>query len=372
MHFSINRKYFYDKLSIVSRAISVFSPLPALSGICIDVTEDRIVLTGSDSNISIRSTITPGELNQLVIEAPGSIIIESKYLLEIVRKMDCMLVDVDLVDNYLVRLSSDNGLFNLNGIEADEYPNVDFSRPALNFRMKSDVLRKIASQTSFACSDKDQRPVLTGVNFKSFDNILHCSATDSYRLARKLVYFDEIPEFNITIPSKSLTEVIRSVAEDEDIDIFVSNKKVQFVFGNTIIQSRLIDGTFPDVDRIIPTNFVADMTISSSELAGVIDRTNFIRNEKKHLVKLELSEKICRIKTSSNEIGNSNEILVDYEYHGEDLTMSCNGTYMLDAIRALAGEQVQLQFSGLMKPIRISDPKDDSALMIVVPVRSYD
>ncbi|MBP3870895.1 MAG: DNA polymerase III subunit beta [Faecalicoccus sp.] len=372
MHFSINRKYFYDKLSIVSRAISVFSPLPALSGICIDVQSDRIILTGSDSNISIRSTIVAGELNQLMIEDTGSIIIESKYLLEIVRKMDCMIVDVDLIDNYLVRLSSDNGLFNLNGIEADEYPNVDFSQPSINFRIKNDVLRKIVSQTSFACSDKDQRPVLTGVNFKSFDNILHCSATDSYRLARKLVYFDQLPEFNITIPAKSLTEVVRSVSEEEEIDIYASTKKIQFVFDNTIIQSRLIDGTFPDVDRIIPTSSVADMTISASELAGVIDRTNFIRNEKQHLVKLEFSEKICRIKTSSSEIGNSNEVLVDYEYKGEDMTMSCNGTFMLDAIRALSSEQVRLQFSGLMKPIRISDPKDESVLMIIVPIRSYD
>ena len=94
MHFSIDRKYFYEKLSVVSRAISVFSPLPALSGICIDVKSDQIILTGSDSNVSIRSTIVRGELNQLDIDSTGSIVIESKYLLEIIRKMDCTMVEL--------------------------------------------------------------------------------------------------------------------------------------------------------------------------------------------------------------------------------------------------------------------------------------
>ena len=126
MHFSIDRKYFYDKLSVVSRAISVFSPIPALSGICIQVEEDQIVLTGSDSNISIRSTILKGELNQLQIESTGSIVVESKYLLEIVRKLDCAIIDMEQIDHSLVRLSSINGQFQLNSIRAQEYPSIDF------------------------------------------------------------------------------------------------------------------------------------------------------------------------------------------------------------------------------------------------------
>ena len=326
MHFSIDRKYFYEKLSVVSRAISVFSPLPALSGICIDVKSDQIILTGSDSNVSIRSTIVRGELNQLDIDSTGSIVIESKYLLEIIRKMDCTMVELELVDYSLVRISSDNGQFNLNG-----------------------------------------------VNFKASNNTLYCSGTDSYRLARKVLPLQINHEFNITIPSKSLNEVVRSINEDEEsIHIYVDSKKAQFIFDKTIIQTRLIDGTFPDVDRIIPTSFISSMVIDSKELAGVIDRTNFIRNEKIHLIKLECSSEITRIKTSSSEIGNSDEVLTNCEYTGEDITLSCNGTFMLDAIKALNSEKVKLEFSGLMKPIKIYDPEDDSVIMVIVPIRSYD
>lgn len=373
MHFSIDRKYFLDKLNIVARAISVFSPLPALSGICIDVKGDQIVLTGSDSNISIRSTIVKGELNQLTIEATGSIVIESKYLLEIIRKMDCTMVEIEVIDYSLVRISSDNGQFNLNGIQANEYPNIDFTQPTNSFNLKPSDLKAIVTQTSFACSDKDTRPVLNGVNFKVLDNTLYCSGTDSYRLARKVLPLESSQDFNITIPSKSLMEVVRSISDDEEsVSIYVDNKKTQFIFDKTIIQTRLIDGTFPDVDRIIPTSSISTMVIDSRELAGVIDRTNFIRNEKIHLIKLECSSEITRIKTSSSEIGNSDEILTNCVYNGEDIRLSCNGTFMLDAIKALGSEKVQLNFSGLMKPIKIFNPDDDSVLMVIVPIRSYD
>ena len=205
MHFSIDRKYFYDKLSIVSRAISVFSPLPALSGICIDLKDGSMILTGSDSNISIRTVIVPGELNNLDIEEEGSIIIDSKYLLEIVRKLDCKNIEIEVIDYSLVRISSDNGQFNLNGIRSNEYPDIDFTQPNHHFVLKATDLKSIVSQTAFACSDKDQRPVLTGVNFNSQSNMLYCSGTDSYRLARKTIELNSSQDFNITIPSKSLT-----------------------------------------------------------------------------------------------------------------------------------------------------------------------
>lgn len=373
MHFSIDRKFFYEKLNLVSRAISTFSPIPALSGVCIDVKDDHIVLTGSDSNISIRTTIWKGELNQLQIEESGSIVIEAKYLLEIVRKLDCATIEIERIDHSLVRLSSVNGQFHLNGIQAQEYPAIDFQAPPYSFKMNGAQLKKVVAQTAFACSDKDQRPVLTGVNFHAHDNALYCSATDSYRLARKVVECQGIHDFNITIPAKSLMEVTRSIEDDEaEIEIFVDHKKAQFVLDKTIIQTRLVDGTFPDVERIIPKDSVAVMEVSAHELANVIDRTNFIRNDKIHQIKMECTPEICRIKTSSIEIGNSDEILTDCEYKGDDLTLSCNGSFMLDAIRALNSEKVKLEFSGYMKPIRIYDPEDLSTLMIVVPIRSYD
>ncbi|MEE1354360.1 MAG: DNA polymerase III subunit beta [Absicoccus porci] len=373
MKFTIDRKYFYNQLSIVSRAISSFSPLPALSGICINVQDDHIVLTGSDSNISIRTYIYKGEENQLQIASTGSIVLESRYLLEIIHKIESTIVELEVMDFELVRITSTNGKFNLNGMEASQYPNIDFDQPSNMIELSKDTLSQIVSQTAFACSENDQRPVLSGVNFSAKDGYLYCSGTDSYRLARKTITLNENANFNITIPSKSLQEVVRSLSEDIDkVQLYIDSKKAQFVFGKTIFQTRLLDGTFPSVEKIIPTSSVASMVVDAHELASVIDRTNFIRNDKVHLVKLECSPEIVRIKTNSTEIGSSDEVLTDCMYKGDNLTLTCNGSYILDAIRALSGSKVDLEFSGDMRPIRILNPEDDSIVIVVVPVRSYD
>ena len=134
----------------------------------------------------------------------------------------------------------------------------------------------------------------------------------------------------------------------------------------------MIDGTFPDVQRIIPTSCVSKMLVDSYEIAGTIDRTNFIRNDKVHLIKLECTPQETHVKTYSSEIGNSDEVLTKCEYEGEEISLTCNGTYMLDAIKALGCEKVLIEFSGFMKPIKVSNPEDASVLMILVPIRSYD
>ncbi len=372
MKFSIDRKFFFEKLNVVSRAISVFSPLPALSGICIDVDQDHIVLTGSDANILIRTEIYSGELNQLHIEEPGSIIVESKYLLEIVRKIDSSIVDFELIDYHLVRISSKNGQFNLNGIQASEYPDVDLSRPSNTLVFKTSDLKDIVNQTAFACGEDEQRPTLNGVNFQVEANKLYCTGTDSYRMAHKMIDIESSNSFDITIPKKSLQDLIHSLSEDvEEIEFYADNKKVQFVFDKTIFQTRLLEGAYPDIKRIIPKSYVASMDVSARELANVIDRTNFIRNDKIHLIRLECSESITRIKTSSTEIGNSDEVLTDCIYSGEDLKMTYNGTYLLDAIKALNCETVRLEFSSQEGPVRIFDPNNENTIMVAVPIRSY-
>lgn len=373
MKFTIDRKYFFNKLSIVARAISVFSPLPALSGICIDVKEDQIVLTGSNSTVSIQTIIYPGELNQLQIISTGSIIMESKFLLEIVRKIDSTMIDIELKDFELVHIVSQNGEFNLNGMEAGQYPNIDFTQPESCISLDSNTLKDIVNQTAYACSENEQRPVLNGVNFNVKDTTLYCSGTDSYRLARKTIQLDQGANFNVTIPNKSLVEVVRSLSEDnEKVDLYVDSKKAQFIFGQTIFQTRLLDGSFPNIETIIPTTSVASMHVSSHELSSVIDRTNFIRNDKIHLVKLVCSDDVVRIKTYSSEIGNSDEVLTNCSYQGEALTLTCNGSFILDAIRALNCDEVNLEFSGPKHPIRILNPEDSSVVMVIVPVRSFD
>ncbi|NLC42409.1 MAG: DNA polymerase III subunit beta, partial [Erysipelothrix sp.] len=254
MQFNISKSSFNSALNLVSRAIAVNSPLPALSGIKLELSEDELTLTGSDADLSIKKMIPANEeSNSLDIKEPGSIVLEARYLLDIVRKMDSDIIHFEIVDGTLVKISGNAVQFNLNGTRASSYPAIDFSTPEMQFSIKADELGTIINQTLFATSDKETRPVLTGINFNYNLQELMVVATDSYRLARKHVLLSSIDTpFNATIPRKVLGEITKVLDEEENMLIAIDHKKVQFINDHNVVQSSLLDGIYPETNRLIP------------------------------------------------------------------------------------------------------------------------
>ena len=174
MDFNINRLVLLDALTKVSRAVSLKSPLPILTGIKFDLLEDGLVLTASDSDISIQTTINVG----IIINQTGSVVLSSKYILEIIRKIDGDTVHIQVVDGTLTRITSESSLFDLNGSKSFDFPRIDLNKNGKHFSMKSYDFKKIIEKTLFATSEQETRPVLTGVNFKVDQHQLVCIATD--------------------------------------------------------------------------------------------------------------------------------------------------------------------------------------------------
>lgn len=371
MYFKISKKEFYNALSVVSRAISTFSPLPAFSGVKIDAKADYLILTGSDSDVSIQTKLTKKEDCTLTIHDMGSIVIEAKYILEIVRKIDADEIEFEIMDGSMIKISGNTAEFRINGMKASEYPAIDFSKPKECFTLQTETLKKIILQTSFATSDKETRPALTGVNFHCSDNLLNCVATDSYRLAKKCIQLENNLNFNITIPSKSLLEVVKTLENEGDVEIAVNDKKAQFYIQDTIIQTRLIDGVFPETNRLIPLQFEYELTMDARDLLNAIDRASFIKNDGVSVIKFSLSEHECVLTSKSLEVGSSTEVLNSASFVGSSLEISCNGRYVFDAIKALNGSLVKFSLCGEMKPFIIKSVDDDSVIQLVLPVRTY-
>lgn len=371
MYFKVSKKEFYNALSVAARAISTFSPLPAFSGVKIDAKEDCLILTGSDSDVSIQTTLKKKEDCVLEIRDMGSIVIEAKYILEIVRKINADEIEFEMLDGSLTKISGNTAEFRINGMRSSEYPAIDFSKPKESFHMNEDILKKVILQTSFATSDKETRPVLTGVNFHCDGSVLHCVATDSYRLAKKDVVIKENLNFNITIPAKSLQEVVKTLDSERVVEVAVNDKKAQFMIQDTIVQTRLIDGVYPETSRLIPLQFDYELTIDSHALLNAIDRASFIKNDGVSVIKFNLSEQECVLSSKSVEVGSSTEVLDSADFTGNALEISCNGRYVFDAIKALEGSLVTFSLCGEMKPFIIKSVDDDRVLQLVLPVRTY-
>jgi DNA polymerase-3 subunit beta len=367
MDFKIKRIELLYALTKVSMAVSQKSPLPILTGIKFELLEDCLILTGSDSDITIQTTINE---NIEIIET-GSVVLSAKYILEIIRKIDGDYVHIYVVDGTLTRIESVSSKFDLNGTPYTDYPRIDLSLTGSYFKLNSIQLKEAIEQTSFATSEKETRPVLTGVNFKAKHNILECIATDSYRLAKKVLKLSSDIQFNIIIPKKSLTEISRIIEKDEEIDLYVSDRKVLFVVNNILIQTRLIDGAFPDTSRLIPDNFPYSLNVDTNTLLNALDRASLLSNEQNHIVKLSMNSNDVILSSFSQEIGSVEEDLSTAFFKGEDLHISFSSKYMNEAIKSLNSDKIVILFSGEMRPFIIKDINKNDIIQLVLPVRTY-
>ncbi len=371
MHIKINRSYLNSALGKVSKAVSYKTPIPALSGILFNVKEDMLVLTGSDSDITIVETIRKNENNNLEIYETGSIVISAKYISEIVRNLDSQSIELEIIDGTMITVKGNKSKFDLIGIPARDYPNIDLSKNTQPFIIQSDVLKNAIAKTIFATSDKETRPILTGVNFKALDGLLECVATDSYRLAKIRTSINKDLRFNITIPAKSLNEIARIIEKTEDVNVYVSDRKVIFELNDSLVQTRLIDGAYPETSKLIPAMFENTLSVDSRDILNAINRASLLSSENNNVVNLVLNDNRVVIYSRSQEIGSAEEILEDATFDGKGIEISFSAKYVNDAIKALMAEEIEIMFAGEMKPFILKSKKDENNTQLVLPIRTF-
>lgn len=371
MKFKIKKLLLLEALNNVSKAISNKNIIPILSGIKLDLFNDKLVLTASDNDITIQTTIDKSD--DLVIEDTGSIVIKGKYILDIIRKLDDNMVNIEILDDHKIIIYTENSRFNLNGIDVSEYPDIKFEFEDEYIDMKSSLFKSMILQTNYACSLDEARVVLTGVNIKVNGTDYECSATDSYRFAlRRMKLAKSLKEdADIIIPSKNLNELLKVIpAEDGDMRIYLFSNKIIFKFDNIIFQSRLINGTYPNTKNLIPNEKLFDLVINRNEFYGMVDRASILNDDKdNNVITLEINNNLLKITSMSLEIGKVEEKTsvncVD------NIKISFSGKYMMDALKTIKSENVVISFVGEVKPILLKEENNDDLMCLILPIRTY-
>ncbi|QHW35883.1 DNA polymerase III subunit beta [Staphylococcus ursi] len=376
MEFSIQRDYFITQLNDTLKAISPRATLPILTGIKIDATNEGIVLTGSDSEISIEITIPNQVDGQEIINVvePGSVVLPGRFFVDIIKKLPGKEVKLSTNEQFQTLITSAHSEFNLSGLDPDQYPLLPqvSSDDALQLPVK--VLKNIIAQTNFAVSTSETRPVLTGVNWLIQQNELICTATDSHRLAvRKLKLEEEIQDKNVIIPGKALAELNKIMTDSEDhIDIFFASNQVLFRVGNVNFISRLLEGHYPDTSRLFPENYEIKLGLNNSDFYHAIDRASLLAREGgNNVIKLSTGDTQIELSSTSPEIGTVKEEVTANDVEGGNLKISFNSKYMMDALKAIDNEEVEVEFFGTMKPFILKPKDDDTVTQLILPIRTY-
>ena len=375
MKFTIKKEVLMEAINKVSKAISTRNVIPVLAGIKFELTSKKLVLTASDNDITIQTFINCDDEEIIKVKEEGSIIIQGKYISDIVRKLPDKYINIEVVDELKILIYTENSEFNLNGISESEYPNIDLGESKSHIELSPSVLKEIVNQTAFATSIDENKAILNGINFNITGDMLECNATDSYRLARKVIKLDKVSKENqnIVIPSRNLVEFTRIIDEsDEMIEIHIFNNKILFKYQNLLFQSRLINGTYPNTSNLLPKDYLVKLHFNINQFYDVVDRVSILTSDKdKNTVTLETDGNNLIMKSSSAEIGRVEEKMTITKDQDIDVKVSFSSKYMMDALKSFNTETVELHFVGEIKPILLKSSEDESLTQLVLPIRTY-
>lgn len=373
MRFTIKREELLKGLAVASRAVASKVAVAVLANLKIELNENGLFITGSNYDLTIKTFIPYrcGEKEIIRNYKEGATLINSKIITEIARKMEAEEITLDVIDSTVAIVSDNRSEYKLNCVRPDEYPDLDLEANGTEITLSKSDFDSLVSQTAFAASLKEQRPILTALNLEASDGLLTATATDSARMARKQIKVDSDVRFVANVPAKMMVEVAHLVEGLSEISIAFSDKKALFTLDRTIIASRLVAGDYPNTKNIVPKITNYSLEVNASDLLKAIDRANILSVERENVVDLTMNESGIEISSKSSQVGSAVEKIELFKYEGQNLRVSFNSEFVTAAVRALGCEDVTFAFVGEMKPFVIKNASDDSVIQIVTPVRTY-
>ena len=379
MKFTIKRNAFIKKLTDVQRAISSKTAIEILTGLKITATENSITLTGSDSDISIENEISKDDSNyELLIDEPGSIVLPARFFSEIIKRLPESTFTIEVNDHFQATITSGQTEYQVNGVDADNYPHLPEIDTNEQLTIPADIMKQVINQTVIAVSTQESRPLLTGVHLTIKDGELHAVATDSHRLSQRKVKLSgaENIDYDIIVPGRSLVELSRMIADSTgSLEIQIAENQILFNFDNTAFYSRLLEGMYPDTDRLIPQSSETEIELNAVSLLHAIERASLLSHEgRNNVVKLSLNSENQTAVLSSNspEVGNIEEELQFDKLTGNDIEISFNPDYMKAALQAFGQAEVKLSLTLPLRPFTLMPTEDsEDFIQLITPVRTY-
>lgn len=376
MKFTVNRNLFLDNLNNVMHAISSRATIPILSGIKLNLSEDELLLTGSDTDISIEIKIPVSE--DLTVGSTGSIVLPARFFSEIIRRLPGKEFSLEVKDSFQTQIISENSEFTINGLDANNYPRLPEIPDESSFIISGKTFREIINETQFAVATQESRLVLTGVHFTFSPDKIHAVATDSHRLSSRALALENGPQSktDLIIPGKSLLELARIIGEtNPEIKVCPGENQVLFEIGNILFYSRLLEGSYPDTERLIPTDSTTTVEFDLMELSSALDRASLLTHAGRNNVvdlTLDVDKQIAKLSGESAEIGNVEEDVGFKKLTGKNLKISFNPDYLRDALKASVTDSVVMSFTQPLRPFTVNPDKSDiDFVQLITPVRTF-
>ena len=350
----------------MGRVVATRGQLPVLANILIEANKEGITLAATNLEIGLRVTVG-GKVKEL-----GAITIPGKNLGELVGSLAGESLDL-VTEGEKLRIKSGNSTGVLTGISASEFPPIpragEQESKRAGVKIDKSILLEIAGQVAYAAAVDESRPVLTGVRIQESGDSLTIVATDGFRLSRKQIPNPKSQIPDVILPARTIQELAR-VAEGEEVtmEMVKENNQVIFASGDVQLVSRVLEGNFPDVDKIIPQSFKTEVTVDREELAGAMRVAGIFARENSNIVRFKIRDLRFTILASAAQTG-ENESEIEIEKDGDDGEIAFNYKFVQDFLGSVTEERIKLKINDSLSPGVWMGEKDKSLIHLIMPVR---
>ena len=366
MKATIERATLLKSLGHVQSVVERRNTIPILSNVLIEARDDNSIrLMATDLDLQVDESV-PANVDQ-----PGATTIPAHTLFDIVRKLpEGSQVELNVAEGKKHR-SAGRSRFQLATLPRDDFPVISEGELATRFELPAATLRQIIDKTRFAISSEETRYYLMGIFLHLADDQLKAAATDGHRLARVVIPkpdgADGMPD--VIIPRKCVSELRKLLEEVEGtVEVSLSPTKIRFGLGSAVLTSKLIDGTFPDYNRVIPTANDKLLKLDPKTFSAGVDRVSTIASEKTRAVKMSLDRDKVTLSVSSPESGTATEEL-PADYGADTLEIGFNARYLLDILGEIDGDTVEVHLADAAAPTLLRENDKSNALYVLMPMR---
>jgi len=366
MNFEISREALIKPLQLVTGVVERRQTLPVLSNVLLVLNKGVLSLTGTDLEVELVGRVAITGKTQ-----DGEVTVPARKLMDICKSLpDDAQLKFETDDSKAV-LRCGRSRFTLSTLPAADFPNVEEAAGTLEFSIPQAVLRNMLDSTSFAMAQQDVRYYLNGLLFEVSADYLRVVATDGHRLAlhTEKVKIPTTSKSQVIVPRKGILELSRLLSEgDGDVHLVVSTNHIRAITRNFTFTSKLVDGKFPDYDRVLPKGGDKLLTAVRNDLRQALNRTAILSNEKFRGIRLLLSNDELKILANNPEQEEAEEI-INVEYKGAALEIGFNVSYLVDVLGVLTSETVQMILSDSNSSVLIQPMQNSPSLYVVMPMR---
>ncbi|OLU21031.1 MULTISPECIES: DNA polymerase III subunit beta [unclassified Pseudomonas] len=366
MHFTIQREALLKPLQLVAGVVERRQTLPVLSNVLLVVEGQQLSLTGTDLEVELVGRVALEDAAE-----PGEITVPARKLMDICKSLPAdALIDIR-VDEQKLLVKAGRSRFTLSTLPANDFPTVEEGPGSLTFNLVQSKLRRLIERTSFAMAQQDVRYYLNGMLLEVQTGILRAVATDGHRLAMCSMEatIQQDGKHQVIVPRKGILELARLLTEqDGEVSIVLGQHHIRATTGEFTFTSKLVDGKFPDYERVLPRGGDKLVVADRQGLREAFSRTAILSNEKYRGIRLQLAAGLLKIQANNPEQEEAEEeIAVDY--NGSSLEIGFNVSYLLDVLGVMTTEQVRLILSDSNSSALVQEADNDDSAYVVMPMR---